>query len=170
MGARPWGGVTAWESADEALDVMVMAAGVSELPGDADGERVAADSGEMLAKQIRCSLGVAGGGGPDHLDVVAFPVHLLTTGIFAGGSGDGVEVGDGQPEGRVGVHREAQRLRRLPRIDGSLCLAVERGRPRVCGYHPAVILDCRAGIGQAIMVAAGSAGGWLHDRQVARVT
>jgi len=81
--------------ADEVLYVVVMRAGASEMRGDADGERVAADSGEVFAKQVRCSLGVAGGGGPDHLDVVAFPVHLLATGIFAGGSGDGVEIGDG---------------------------------------------------------------------------
>ncbi len=65
------------------------------MGGDADGERVAADSGEVFAKQVRCSLGVAGGGGPDDLDVVAFPVHLLANGTFASCSGDGVEIGDG---------------------------------------------------------------------------
>ncbi len=88
MGARPWGGVTAGELGVQILDVVVMPAGASEMRGDADGERVAADSGEVFAEQVRCSLGVAGGGGPDHLDVVAFPVHLLATGIFAGGSRD----------------------------------------------------------------------------------
>ena len=99
----------------------------SELGGDADGERVAADTGEVFAEQVSCSLGVAGGGGADHLDVVAFPVHLLATGSFARGSGDGVEIGDGQPEGRVGVDREAQRRGRPTGIDG---LAALGGRTR----------------------------------------
>ena len=111
-----------------------------------------------------------GGGGADHLDVMAFPAHLLATGSFAHCSGDGVEIGDGQPEGRVGVDREAQRRGRPTGIDGSLRLAVEPRRPPACRHHTAVILDRRSGIAQAIMVAAGPAGRWLHDRQVARVT
>jgi hypothetical protein len=144
--------------ADEVFYVVVMLAGASEMRGDADGERVAADSGEVFAKQVSCSLGVAGGGDPDHLDVVAFPVHLLAMGIFAGGPGYGVEIGDGQPEARVDVERETQRRGRPGGIEGSLRLAVEPGRPRAGGYHTAVVLHRRLGIGQAIMVAAGSAG------------
>ena len=54
-------------------------------------------------------------------------------------------------------------------VDGSLRLAVEPGRPPACRHRAAVILDRRPGIAQAIMVAAGPAGRWLHDRQVARV-
>ena len=94
MGARPWGGVTAGKSADE-VEVVVMPAGALEMRGDAGGERVAADGGEVFAKEVSCSLGVAGGGGADDLDVVAFPVHLLATGTFAGASGKGIEIGVG---------------------------------------------------------------------------
>ena len=57
-----------------------MPAGALEMRGDAGGERVAADGGEVFAKEVSCSLGVAGGGGADDLDVVAFPVHLLANG------------------------------------------------------------------------------------------
>jgi hypothetical protein len=162
--------MAAGESADEVLEVVVVPAGVQELGGDADGERVAADIGKVFAEQPSCTVGIAGGGGPDHLDVMAFPAHLLATGSFAHCSGDGVEIGDGQPEGRVGVDREAERRGRPTGIDGSLRLAVEPRRPPACRHHTAVILDRRPGIAQAIMVAAGPAGRWLHDRQVARVT
>ncbi len=162
--------MAAGESVDEVLGVVVVAAGRLEEDGDADGERVAADAGEVFAEEVSCSLGVAGGGGANHLGVVTFPAHLLATGSFAPSSGDGVEIGDGQPEGRVGVDREAQRRGRPTGIDGSLRLAVEPGRPPACRHHTAMILDRRPGITQAIMMAAGPAGRWLHDRQVARVT
>ena len=45
----------------------------------------------------------------DHFDMVALPGHLLVTGTLARRSGDGVEVGDGEPERRVGVDGEPQR-------------------------------------------------------------
>ena len=81
----------------------VRAYGLSQLDGDAEGERVAADTGEVLAEQVSCSHGVAGGGSLDHFDVVPFPVHLPVTGTSGRGSGDGAEIGEGEPEGRVGA-------------------------------------------------------------------
>jgi hypothetical protein len=105
----------------------------------------------------------------DDLDVVAFPVHLMTTGTLAGRSGDGVEIGDRQPEGRIGGDREAQCCGRLTRVDGSLRLAVERGRPTVCGYHTAVLLDRRPVISRGVAGAAGRVRRWVHHRQVAWV-
>jgi hypothetical protein len=48
----------------------------------------------------------------------------------------GVEIGDGQPEGRVGVDREAQRRGRPTGIDGSLRLAVEPRRRLVVTTRP----------------------------------
>ena len=81
----------------------VRAYGLPQLEGDAEGERIAADTGEMLAEQVSCPHGVAGGGSPDHFDVVAFPVHLPVTGTSGHGSGDGAEIGEGEPEGRVGA-------------------------------------------------------------------
>lgn len=53
------GCVTAGESADEVLEVVVLSAGGLELCGDADGKRVAADTGEVFAEQVSCSPGVA---------------------------------------------------------------------------------------------------------------
>ena len=64
-----------------------------QLDGDAEGERVAADAGEVFAEQVSCSHGIAGDGSPDHFDVVAFPVHLPVTGTSGRGSGDGAEIG-----------------------------------------------------------------------------
>ena len=51
-GARPWGCVTAGKLAGEVLEVVALAGGLSELGGDADGERVAADTGEVFAEQV----------------------------------------------------------------------------------------------------------------------
>jgi hypothetical protein len=82
---------------------LVRPCGPSQLDGDAEGERVAADTGEVFAEQVSCSYGIAGGGSPDHFDVVAFPVHLPVTGTSGRGSGDGAKIGEGEPEGRVGV-------------------------------------------------------------------
>jgi len=77
--------------------------GLAQLDGDAGGERVAADAGEVFAEQVSCSHSIAGGGSPDHFDVVAFPVHLPVTRTSGRGSGDGGEIGEGEPEGRVGA-------------------------------------------------------------------
>ncbi len=89
--------------------VVVFSRGLSEHGGDAEGERVAAGAGEVFAEQVSGSSGIAGGCGGDHFDVMAFPVHLVVAGTLARCSGDGVEVGDGEPEGRVGVDGEPQR-------------------------------------------------------------
>jgi hypothetical protein len=161
--------VTAGESTGEVLEVVVVPAGVPELGENADGERVAADAGEVFAQQAGRSLGVAGGGAADHLDVVAFPAHLPAIGTCARRSGDGAQIGDGQSEGRVGVDCEAQCRRRLACTGGSLGLAVERGRPPVCCENPAVVLDWWSGLAQAIIIAGGLAGRWLHGYQVGRV-
>jgi hypothetical protein len=167
--SRRRGCVTAGESADEVLEVVVVPVGKAELCGDADGEWVAADSGEVFAEQVSCSPGITRGGGADDFDVVAFPRHLLAIGTFAGRSGDRVEIGDGEPEAGVGIDREAQCRRRLACVDGSLGLPVERGRPPVCGYHTAVVFDRRPVIGWGVAVAAGLVGRAFHDPQVARV-
>jgi hypothetical protein len=166
---RRRGSVTAGESADEVLEVVVRPAGMLELCDDADGQRVAADTGEVFAEQVSCSPGIPRGGGANDLDVVAFPVHLMAAGIFAGRAGDGVEIGNRQPEGRVGVDCEAQGCRRLTCVDGSLRLAVEPGRLPVCGYNTAVVLDRRPVIGRRVAVAAGLVRRWVHHRQIACV-
>jgi hypothetical protein len=50
-------------------------------------------------------MGVASGSSADHFDVVAFPVHLVATDEPRGFFCDGVEIGDGEPKGRIGVDR-----------------------------------------------------------------
>jgi hypothetical protein len=82
--------VTAGESADEVLEVVVGRAGVLDPCDEAGGKRVAADTGEVFAEQVSCSPGIARSGGADDLDVVAFPVHLMATGTVAGRTPDGV--------------------------------------------------------------------------------
>ena len=66
--------------AGQVIEVVVLSRGLSEYGGDAEGERVASDAGEMFAEQVSCSAGIAGGCGADHFDVVALPVHLPATG------------------------------------------------------------------------------------------
>ncbi len=64
--------MTAGKLAGQVLEVVARAGGRLEPGGDADGERVAADTGEVLAEQVSGSCGLAGGRGGDHFDVVAF--------------------------------------------------------------------------------------------------
>jgi len=164
----PWAGVTAGKLAGEVLELAVLSRGLPELRADADGERVAADAGEVFTEQVSCSPGMAGSCGADHFDVVAFPGHLLAPGIAGRRSGDGAEIRDGEPEVRVGVDGEAQCRGRLVRVGGSLRLPVSRGGLPVGGDHAAVVLDRRPYGGSVIAVAGGLAGRWLHDTKVAR--
>jgi hypothetical protein len=161
--------VAAGKLAGQVLEVVVLSSGLAEHGGDAEGERVAADVGEVFAEQVGCSPGITGGCGGDHFDVVAFPVHLLVAGTLARCSSDGVEVGDGEPESRVGVDREPQCRLGRGRVGGALCLPVPSGRPPVCGYHAAVDLNRRPGCGRVIMVAGVLVTHRLHECQVARV-
>jgi hypothetical protein len=64
-GAGPWAGVTPGKLAGQALEVVARAGGGLVPCGDADGERVAADTGEVLAEQVSGSRGLAGGCGDD---------------------------------------------------------------------------------------------------------
>jgi hypothetical protein len=52
---------------------------MAQVGHDPGGKGVAPDSGEVLAEQVGRSFAVAEGGGADHFDVVAFPVHLSAT-------------------------------------------------------------------------------------------
>ena len=125
-------------------------------------------AGEVLAQQVSCSRSVAGGGGADHLDVVAFQFICGRPGSWPAVAATASRSAIASP--KAGSALTARRSAVSPGgQSGSLCLAVERGGPPVCGDHTAVVFDRRPGIVQAIMVAAGLAVGWLHDRQVAWV-
>jgi hypothetical protein len=167
-GTGPWAGVTAGKLAGQVLDVVARARGRLEPGGDADGERVAADTGEVLAEQISGSRGLAGGCSGDHFDVMAFPVHRPASGLLAWCAGEGHQIGGGQGEAGVGADGQAQGCGGPVRAGGSLRPAVPRGRPGVGGDDPAVVLNRGSGGGQMIMAAGTLARRWLHDGQGAR--
>ena len=118
-------------------------------------------------EQVGRSLHIAGGRGAEDLDVVAFPVHLPATVTLARGSGGGVEVGEGELEGRVGFDGEAQRFGGSAAVDGSLCLPVERRGPRACGDRAAMVLNGGPRGIHVIMPAEGRILSWLHESHVA---
>src|SRR5450631_1811917 len=167
-GARPRGGVATGKLAGQVLQVVVPRRRLSEPGGDPDGEGVAADTGEVLAEQVRCSRDVARGCGGDDFDVMAFPVHRPATGMAAWCAGDRLEISDGDGEVWVGGDGEAQDRCGPARVCGSLRPAVPRGRLRVGSDHPAVVLDRGPGGGQMIMVAGALAWQWRHNGQFAQ--
>jgi hypothetical protein len=83
-GAGPWGGVTAGEPAGQVLEVVARAGGRLEPGDDADRERVAADTGEVLAEQVSGSRGLARGHGGDHFDVMALQFVAWPAGCWSG--------------------------------------------------------------------------------------
>src|ERR1035441_8162908 len=95
---------------------------LSEVGGDAGGKRVTADIGQVFPEQVSRSYGIASGRGTDHLDVVALPVDLPASGILGRRSLDCAEIGDCEPEGRIGSHREFQRPSGSAAVDGPLGL------------------------------------------------
>jgi hypothetical protein len=152
-----------------AVGVVVLSCGLPEQGGDAGGERVAADAGEVLAEKVSCPPGMAGRRGGDHFDVVAFPGHLLVAGTLARCSGDGVQVGDGEPEGRVSLDGEPQCRGSGGRVGGALRLPVPRSGPRRCGDRAAVDINRGPGSGQVVRLAGVLVTRWLHECHVAQV-
>jgi hypothetical protein len=151
--ARPRGGVAAGKLAGQLVQVIFQRHRLSEPGGDPDGERVAADTGEVLAEQARCSRDVSCGRGGDHFDVMAFPVHRPPAGMAAWCAGDGRQIGGRESEVGVGGDGQAQGHGGPARAGGSLRPPVPRGRLRVGGDHPAVVLDRGPEGGQVIAVA-----------------
>jgi hypothetical protein len=72
---------------------------------DVPRERVASNAGDVFKEQVGGPTDVASGSGTDHFDVVTFPIHLVATDGARGCLRDRVEIGDGQPKGRIGVDR-----------------------------------------------------------------
>ncbi len=155
-----------WELPCEVLEVVVRPLRLAQLGDDAESERVAADTGEVLAEKVEGSLAVAGRGAYD-LVVVAFPVHLSVTWTFSRGPRDGVEVGEGELEGRVGFDSEVERRGGLVAVDRSLCLAVPRRGFRTRGDGAAVVLNRWPGGIEVTIRAEGLTLSWLHIGQVA---
>ena len=133
-------------------------------------EWVAADAGKVLAKQVGGTGEVAGGRGVDYFDVMAFPIHLAATDRLRASISEGVEIGDGEPEGRIGHDRVTERLYDDGHIRGLLCLAIEGGGHEVGCDHPAVVLDRRTNRGRLTSAGVGPFSVAMHDYQPAHVT
>ena len=79
-------------------------------------------------------------------DTSAVPSWFDEAAIDVGPGGVGpdcAEIGDREPEGRIGRHREFQRSGGSAAIDGPLGLPVPRCRTSACRDRAAVVLDSR---------------------------
>src|SRR5271169_6860432 len=106
----PGGTMAAGKLGAEVLEPIPVASAPSEVGNDAQSEWVAANAGEMFTEQIGGPIDVAGCRGADHFNVMAFPAHRAATGGTRGCFGDGREIGDGEPEARIGHDRVTERL------------------------------------------------------------
>jgi hypothetical protein len=166
-GALPRGGVATRKLAAQLVKVVVPRPRPSEPGDDPDGERVAADAGEVLAEQVGCSRDVARGGGGDQFDVMTFPVHRPATGRReAWCAGDGRQIGGGEREIGVGGDGKAQGHGGRAQVGGSLRPPVPRGRLMVGSDHPAMLLDRGPGGGHMTMVTGALAWRWRHAARV----
>jgi len=154
----------------EVLESIPVSCAPSEVGNDAQSEWVAANAGEMFTEQVGGSTDVAGGRGADHFNVMAFPAHRAATGGTWRCLGDGGEVGDGEPEARIGYDRVTERLYGDGRVRGLLCLAIESGGHDVGRDDPTVVLDRRTGRGRLATAGVGPFSVAVHDFQVALVT
>jgi hypothetical protein len=163
--------VATWSLADgQVFKTIPISHTPSEMGDYAKGEWVAADAGEVFAKQVGGTSEVAGGCGVDYFDVMAFPVHLAATDRPRAYLGEGVEIGDGKPEGRIGYDRFTKRLDDDGDVRGLLCLAIEGGGPDVGCDHPTVVLDRRTSRGRLFTGGVGPFQVAMHDSQVALET
>jgi hypothetical protein len=141
IGKSRQGRVTTRKVAPEIVEPVPVPSAPSEFGDDAQCERIAANTGEVVTEQVGGSSVIASGRRADHFDVMTFPVHQATADDAWGRFGESVEIGDCEPERRIGRDRVAERRYRVGRVRGLLCLTVEGGSPDVCGDRPTVILD-----------------------------
>jgi hypothetical protein len=127
----------------EVLEPIPVSCAKSEVRDDTQSKWVAADAGEMFAEQIGRPTDVAGARGADHFNVMAFPAHRTTTGWTWRCFGDGGEVGDCEPEIRIGNDRATEGLYSGGRVRGLLRLSIEAGGLDGGRDHPTVVLDRR---------------------------
>jgi hypothetical protein len=158
--------MTSGKVAGQIIESNQLSCALSEFRDDAQSDWVAADTGQMFTQKVGGSAEVAGGRRADYFDVMAFPVHLSAAGGNRGCVGEGAEIGDGEPEGRIGRDRVTERRDGVGRIGGLLCLAIEGGGLDVCRDDPTVVLD--RGTVRARLVTPGCGRYWvaMHNRQV----
>jgi hypothetical protein len=155
--------------AGEVLKTTPVSHAPPEVADDAKSEWVAADAGEVFTEQVGGSTEVATRRGADHFDVMAFPVYVAAADGTRGCFGHGVEIGDGEPEGRIGLDRETERRHCVGRVHSLLRLAIEGGGLDVGGDHPTVVLDRGPGEGRLATAADGLFWFLMHDCQVGPV-
>lgn len=139
---------------------------LSELRCNAIGQRVAADTSEVLAQQVSRPYGVARGGQADDFDVMALPIHLAPTKTHGQCPGDGTEIGKSELECWVRGHGEAQYDDGSLAVHGALRLPVPRRRLPVGRHGAAVVLAGRSGARLVYKVCQVLTAGVLHGSQV----
>jgi hypothetical protein len=154
----------------EVLELVPDSCAPSEVVNDAQSEWVAANAGQMFLEQIGGSRDIAGGRGADHFNVMALPAHQAATGWTWACLGHGGEIGDSEPEVRIGDDRMTERLHYDGRVPGLLCSAVAAGGLSVGRDHPTVVFDRRTG--RCRLAKAGVELFWVavHGYQAALVT
>ena len=154
----------------EVLEPFPVSCAPSEVGNDAQSDWVAANAGEMFTEQISGSTDVAGGRGPDHFNVMAFPAHRAATDGTWGCFGVGGEIGDRESEVRIGHGRVTECLYGYGRVGGLLCLAIIGGGLEVGGDNPTVVLDSWTRRGRLATAGVGPFWVAMHDCQIALVT
>jgi hypothetical protein len=132
----------------EVLESIPVSCAPSEVGNDAQSKWIAADAREVFTEQIGGSTDVAGRRCGNHFDVMAFPAHGAAAGGAKRCSGEGGEVGDGEPEVRIGDDRSTECRCGDGRVRRVLCLTVEGGGHNVGSDHPTVVLDRRTSRGR----------------------
>ena len=158
--------MTSGKVAGQTIEPTPMSRALSEFRDDAQSDWVAANSGQVLTQKVGGSAEVAGCRGADHLDVMAFPVHLPAAPGIRGCFGEGAEIGDGELEGGIGPDGALERRDRVKRVLGLLRLAIEGGGLDVCGQRPTVVLDRGTGKDRLTTPGGGLFGFLRHDCQV----
>jgi hypothetical protein len=125
----------------EIIEPIAVSGAPSEVGNDTQCERIAANAREVLTEQVGGPTVIANGRRAHHFDVMTFPVQLATVDDGGGCFGEGVEIGDCEPERRIGRDRVTERRHRFGHLRGLLRLAVEGGGLGVCRDLPTVILD-----------------------------
>jgi hypothetical protein len=157
--------------APEIIEPVPVSFAPSEFDDDTQCERIAANTGEVLTEQVGGSTVIAGGRRADHFNVMTFPVQPATADDARGRIGEGVEIGDCEPERRIGRDCVTERRYRVGGVRGLLRLAIEGGGLGVCRDGPTVILDCgTSSRGRLDTAGVGSFSVALHDYQVALAT
>ena len=147
-GRGPSARVTTGEFHREVLKAPPISRSPPEVCNDPNSEWVATNVGKVFAQHVGGSAELSGGRGADYLDVMALPVHLTTADGSRRCFGDGIEIGDSQAKGRIGLDRETKRHQRVGGVLGQLRSAIVGGGAIVSGDHPTVVLGGRPRVGR----------------------